>query len=218
MTEVWKDIDGYEGKYQISNYGCVKSIQKNIFLKSMVATNGYLVACLWKDNKQKKFLIHRLVAQHFLDNPNNYIEVNHKDENKTNNHMNNLEWCNHFYNMNYGEVKEKISNAAIGREPWNKGLKCPDISLRQIGKSRPHINQTMQSNNKTGFIGVSYRKDIGKYQATIHVDKKQIYLGSYVNLEDAIKKRLYAEAEYYGELAPQKHLFKQYDIQLTKIK
>lgn len=164
---------------------------------------------------RKKILIHRLVAKHFIDNPYNYPEVNHKDEDKTNNHIDNLEWCTHLYNMNYGEVKEKISSATIGRKPWNKGLKCPDISKRQIGKSRPHIYETILSNNKTGFIGVSYRRDIGKYQANIGVNKKQIYLGSYVNIEDAIKKRLSAEAKYYGELSPQKHLFKQYNIQLT---
>lgn len=212
MTEVWRDIDGYENKYQISNYGRIRSVKKNIILKPMVATNGYLVACLWKDNKQKKFLIHRLVAEYFIDNPNSYPEINHKDEDKTNNNANNLEWCTHLYNMNYGEVKEKISNAAIGREPWNKGLKCPDISLRQIGKPRPHIHETIQSNNKTGFIGVFYHEQKCQYETYIGVNKKRIYLGSYDNIKDAIISRLRAEMKYYGDKAPQKHLFEQYNI------
>ena len=55
IIEIWKDIDGYEGKYQISNYGRLKSIKKDLIMKPMIATNGYLVACLWKDNKQRKF-------------------------------------------------------------------------------------------------------------------------------------------------------------------
>lgn len=212
MVEEWRDIEGYENKYQISNYGRIKSVKKDIFLKPMVAINGYLVVCLWKDNGQKKFLVHRLVAKHFIDNPCNCPEVNHKDEDKTNNRIDNLEWCTHIYNMNYGGVKEKISGATIGREPWNKGIQCPDISLRQIGKPRPHIYETIQSNNKTGFIGVSYHEQKCQYQAYIGVNKKRIYLGSYDNIVDAIKNRLRAELKYYGDKAPQKHLFEKYNI------
>ena len=215
MDEIWMDINGYEGKYQVSTLGRIKSLKKNLIMKPMVATNGYLEACLWKDGKQKRYLLHRLVATHFIDNPNNYPEVNHIDEDKTNNYVNNLEWCTHLYNMNYGNVKEKIKNANTGKTSWNKGLKCPDMSLRQLGKPRPHINTTIQSNNVTGIIGVFYRTDINKYQANIGVNKKQIYLGSYINIEDAIKSRLQAEMQYYGENAPQKHLFEQYGIKPT---
>ena len=96
-------------------------------MKPMVATNGYLIACLWKNNKQKKFVIHRLVANAFIDNPNNYEEVNHLDEDKTNNRIDNLEWCSHKYNMNYGNVRNKISKSKIGKEPWNKGLKRKEV-------------------------------------------------------------------------------------------
>lgn len=217
MSEIWRDIDGYDGKYQVSNIGRIRSTYSGtkhriVILKSMMQKNGYLYVILWKDNKKKHKLIHRLVALSFIENPNHYTEVNHKDENKENNIADNLEWCEHKYNMNYGNIKEKISDANSGQIPWNKGLKCPDVSLRQLGKPRPHIHKTIQSNNTTGFIGVSYRKDVGKYQANINVNKKQIYLGSYSNIEDAIKHRLYAEAKYYGEKAPQKHLFEEYNI------
>ena len=90
MDEIWVDINGYEGKYQVSTLGRIKSLKKNLIMKPMVATNGYLIACLWKNNEQKKFVIHRLVAQAFIPNPNNYKEINHIDEDKTNNRVENL--------------------------------------------------------------------------------------------------------------------------------
>lgn len=104
----------------------------------MKATNGYLIACLWKHNKQRKIVIHRLVAEAFMPNENNYTDINHKDEDKTNNRIDNLEWCTHKYNMNYGTTREKISKGNIGKPAWNKGGKCPDITLRQLGKPHPH--------------------------------------------------------------------------------
>ena len=115
MIEKWQGIPEYEGKYQVSNLGRLKRTQDGLILKPMKATNGYLIACLWKNNKQKKTVVHQLVARAFVPNPHNYNEVNHKDENKTNNNADNLEWCSHKYNMNYGKVKEKISKANSGR-------------------------------------------------------------------------------------------------------
>lgn len=136
--ELWLDIDGYENEYQISNYGRLKSLKSDMIMKPMVGTNGYLSACLWKNGKQRKLSIHRLVAKGFVPNPHNYKEVNHIDEDKTNNRYDNLEWCTHKYNMNYGNVKEKISQGNKGKTAWNKGKKCPEISLRQLGKPHPH--------------------------------------------------------------------------------
>lgn len=113
--EKWEYIPGYEGKYFVSNCGRIRN-SKGLIMKPMVCTNGYLSACLWKNNRQRKILIHRLVAEVFLENTNGYGEVNHIDENKTNNNVGNLEWCTHLYNMNYGHVKEKISKASKGRQ------------------------------------------------------------------------------------------------------
>lgn len=127
MEEIWEDIEGYKGEYAISNLGRIKSIKNNIVMKPMLATNGYLVACLWHNGKQKKIVIHRLVAQAFVPNPNNYNEVNHIDENKTNNKADNLEWCTHKYNMNYGDIKHKISQGNIGKI-------CPEDRKQQISK------------------------------------------------------------------------------------
>lgn len=138
MIEKWKDIVGYENKYQISNFGRLRNA--NGIMKPMTATNGYLVACLWKNNKQKKFVLHKLVAQAFLENSNNYKEVNHIDENKTNNRADNLEWCSHKYNMNYGTLKEKISKANSGRTTSDETKQ----KLSQISKGRIWVNNGKQ--------------------------------------------------------------------------
>ena len=82
--EVWRDIPGYAGKYSVSNQGRIKNID-GLIMKPMVCTNGYLTACLWKNNRQKKILIHRLVAEMFLDNWEGYPDVKQCDEDKTNN-------------------------------------------------------------------------------------------------------------------------------------
>ena len=107
MIEKWVDIKGYENKYAISNLGRIKSIKANLIMKPMKCTNGYLCACLWKNNKQQKILVHRLVALHFINNPQNYEDVNHIDENKENNQVDNLQWCSHKFNMNYGKDLSK---------------------------------------------------------------------------------------------------------------
>lgn len=104
--EVWKDIKGYEGLYKISNYGRVKSEKrlrtKGGIIKSSLSTSGYEITHLCKNGKVKTFQVHRLVASHFLDNPYNLPEVNHKDECKINNHVSNLEFCTRIYNQRYG--------------------------------------------------------------------------------------------------------------------
>ena len=115
MEEIWKDVVGYEGLYQVSNLGRVRSVDKIIlrkdkkqqhFKSKIIKGNpnkfGYLLVCLRKNNTNKYFQVHRLVAIAFIPNPNNYPCVNHKDETKTNNNTENLEWCTYKYNANYG--------------------------------------------------------------------------------------------------------------------
>lgn len=114
--QIWKDIPGYEGKYQVSNTGRVRSLNygrtgKIKVLKQGTKDNGYKVVVIYKNGKRKKYLVHRLVAQAFIPNPNNYPIINHKDENKTNNAVWNLEWCTYEYNVNYGNCKQKIKEA-----------------------------------------------------------------------------------------------------------
>ena len=109
--EYWKPVVGYEGLYEVSNWGRVKSIKfgKERILKLHKDTSGYLCVTLCKNNNQCQFKVHRLVAEVFIDNPNNYKEVNHKDENKTNNVVTNLEWCDRKYNVNYGTRTERVA-------------------------------------------------------------------------------------------------------------
>lgn len=121
--EYWKPVVGYEGLYEVSNLGKVKSLDKydsiGRFIKGKilkVSDNGvgYMFICLSKGNKRQCKYVHRMVAEAFLPNPNNLPQVNHKDENKLNNCVENLEWCTNEYNINYGSrnsiASEKMTN------------------------------------------------------------------------------------------------------------
>lgn len=123
--EEWKDIKGYEGLYQVSNKGNVRSINYNHTktpknLKLVVTKNGYVVVGLFKNKKNKRKYVHQLVAEAFLKNTNGYKCVNHKNECKTNNAVENLEWCDHEYNDNYGNRNEKIKAFARNRVDQSK--------------------------------------------------------------------------------------------------
>lgn len=116
--EIWKDVVGYKGYYQVSNSGNVKSVDRVIYsnklsrgtqrklkgkpLKPYIdKRNGYVYVYFTKDNKGTNKRIHRLVAEAFIKNPNNYDQINHIDGDKTNNKVENLEWCNAQYNVNH---------------------------------------------------------------------------------------------------------------------
>ena len=121
IKEIWKPVVGYEGLYMVSNWGRVKSIKfgKERILKPGTNNYGYLLVMLCKDGKIKGFTVHRLVAEAFLPNPHNYPCVNHKDENKQNNNVSNLEWCSAQYNNTYGtrieRVAEKTTNGKCSK-------------------------------------------------------------------------------------------------------
>ena len=129
--EIWKPIKGFEGLYEISNTGLVKSLRREVpnnggisivkekILKPQKEKNGYLRIGLNKRNKKYMFLIHRLVAESFIPNVNNYAEINHKDGNKSNNNVDNLEWCSRSYNIKHSYIN-KLRNTDINRKNAKK--------------------------------------------------------------------------------------------------
>lgn len=181
MKEIFKPIKGYEGLYEISNLGNVKSLSRNgkgigkgksrkeTILKPQKNNVGYLFVCLCKNGIQKNFTIHRLVAEAFIPNPNNYTEVNHKDENKTNNYIDNLEWCTHKYNLNYGNYNKNMSIIKYGKHSgWGKSIfqyskdgklikvyKTMTEAAKSIGKDfnsfRGSVNRLIKGESKKGL-------------------------------------------------------------------
>lgn len=118
MIEIWKDIEGYNGIYQISNLGRVKSLgntknKKDKIIKPVKNNKGYLRVTLHKSNVITRMYVHRLVAIAFIPNINNYPQINHIDENKLNNCVDNLEWCTNKYNCNYGTKNKTISKKVV---------------------------------------------------------------------------------------------------------
>ena len=119
-NEIWKDVKGYEGYYQVSNMGRVKSMRvlktpkngkicrKNVFLSTKASHDKqYITVALCRDGEKKPIQVHRLVAEAFVPNPNSLPFVNHKDENPSNNCADNLEWCTHEYNLQYSMERNK---------------------------------------------------------------------------------------------------------------
>lgn len=119
MEEIWKDVVGYEGLYKVSNLGRVKSLKgyhrKDCILKLRNNLYGYLTVGLSKHNKSKRIKVHRLVAETFIPNPQNYEQVNHIDGNKLNNNVLNLEWCNRSYNMKHAYDNNLLSCVPINQ-------------------------------------------------------------------------------------------------------
>lgn len=121
-AEIWKPVPGYEDSYQISSFGNVRSVSRFVFTHggqrrgvnerflSQHLSNGYLTVSLWKDNKEKHFLVHRLVALAHLSNPDNLPQVNHKDGNKLNNNVDNLEWVSASENIRHAVSTSLIPN------------------------------------------------------------------------------------------------------------
>lgn len=150
--EIWKTIEGYEGKYLISNYGNVKSLIDNNkkarekILKPRIGNTGYLYINLWKKSKSKSKKIHRLVAEAFISNPNNLPQVNHIDGNKINNNVKNLEWCDASYN-----IKHAIDNNLTNKNLLFKSGK-DNIMYGKHGENNINSKKVMQYDLNNNFI------------------------------------------------------------------
>lgn len=123
--EEWKDINCLNGNYKISNFGRIKSVERvnsygrlireKIIVPYLNTKEGYLIKKFYVNQKQIKLLVHRMVAEAFIENPHNLPLVNHKDENKINNNVNNLEWCSHSYNVQYSNNRHGYLNKKVAR-------------------------------------------------------------------------------------------------------
>ena len=149
MTEIWRDIDGYEGRYQVSNLGRVKSLNynhtgKEKILKPNTIRDGYLQVSLY-NKKMKNCYVHRLVAQAFIPNPDNLPEINHKSEEKWLNTVENLEWCDREYNCNYGTRIEKIAKSNIN------GKKSKSVVQMTLDGQPVYIWPSLMEAQRNGF-------------------------------------------------------------------
>lgn len=161
IEEQWLDIPGYEGLYQISNFGRVKSFYfKNPRILKPHKVKGYSNVELYKNKKKKQFYIHRLVMENFCPIENmNVLDVNHKDEEKSNNHISNLEWMTHKDNLNYGSRAEKARMKMQGKNSSrSKKVRCIEKDViyealreaeRQLGIPATNISKACKGKIKT---------------------------------------------------------------------
>jgi len=172
INEEWKDINGYEGIYQVSNLGEVRGLNRkdslgrdvrSKILKSSYDRDGYQVISLRKDNKKSTLKIHRLVADAFIPNPHAYPQVNHKDENKENNYVSNLEWCNNLYNSNWGtrnsRIVSKISHGvyAIDKKGSYQFYKSETEASLSLCIPVSAINDIVnKKNNRKSYMGHTF--------------------------------------------------------------
>lgn len=167
--EIWKDIKEFEGYYQISNLGRLRSVdrvittkagwtQKNygkIIKSDCLQNSGYIKVDLHKNGKAYPRLLHRLVAEAFCDNSNNYNCVNHKDQNKLNNKADNLEWCTVMYNNHYGDCMQR------GAEKQRKEFYQMDMDGNVIKKWKgfKHIQRELGYQRKLIYLCCVGKRD-----------------------------------------------------------
>lgn len=163
MTEIWKPVKGYEGLYEVSNKGRVKSLkrysvrfghQKELVGEKLMSlhksSEGYIIVHLSKDGERKSKSVHRLVAQAFIPNPHCYPLINHKDENKANNHVENLEWCTQEYNVNYGTAHKRARtthklNKIKGKTEIDKALLQTHITKTALARGLDVSRTTLRN-------------------------------------------------------------------------
>lgn len=167
-SETFLSVPGYEGLYEISNLGNVKSLRSGKLLKQASNKDGYKMVSLTVKGKSRGFSVHRLVALAFIPNPENLPEINHMDENPSNNCADNLEWCTRKYNLNYGGYRERMSKTLLKDNVHRKSISAYDKKTlvyvksydsiteaeKELGLSKGAIGQALSGKIKTsgGYI------------------------------------------------------------------
>lgn len=168
--EVWKDIDGFNGQYQVSNYGRIYSKYSDKILKQMPRRHGYLSVWLYGNGEGisgrngKTYAVHRIVAQAFIPNTDNKPEVNHKNEDKADNRAENLEWVTHIENSNYGTRNERLGNANLNGKR-SKPVYEYDKTTGELKEIYPSVHE----------VARRYGYNIGNISLVIAGKKKSAY-------------------------------------------
>lgn len=189
MIEEWRAVPGYEGLYEVSDQGRVRSIdrydsigrlRKKRYIKLLLHSSGYFSVGLSKKGKVTIYLVHRLVAQVFIPNPLGLPQVNHKDEDKLNNNVDNLEWCTAKYNNNYGTSRDRAKNTAIKNGYWY-GLSDEDNRIRLKNRRKEYYQE-----NKDVF---SYKSK--EYRKTHKEEIREMNRKYYQLHKEEIKRKVY---------------------------
>ena len=165
MNEVWKDVEGYEGLYQVSSEGNVFSLRRKRKVSLHNTSNGYLQVHLWKGGKPEYLYVHRLVAVAFCKRKNaEDLHVNHKDENRKNNAASNLEWCTNRYNHAYGTYRQKQfetkrkngKNMVVFQYSVSGELVARYDSMHKAAEATGVTRQTIRNSSDTGLVRRGY--------------------------------------------------------------
>jgi hypothetical protein len=212
MNETWKEVPEYEGLYLVSDLGNVKSIKNNILLSKHLGKQGYYSVCLCKNNRKRTLPLHRLVVKAFLKNPEHKPFVNHKNLDKIDNRLDNLEWCTQRENMSHfhkstGKKSSKFTGVYYCKhhKSWKSEI-SQDNTCHFLGSFKTEIDAHLMYEQKlkeyvdTGKItpvitvkkysqhkGVCYDKRRNYWISNVRIEGKTIYIGSFKTEEDAIK-------------------------------
>lgn len=224
--EIWKDIKGYEGLYQVSSKGRIRSFyerttrggltpgKKPTILAPQTSNRGYYMVTIYKDGVPSFCLLHRLIAETFIPNPNNYPIINHKDEVRTNNCIDNLEWCTYSYNNSYNDIRRRVNPGypviAIGKDGEvvarfnNAEHAAMEYKLKPATIRYSIINN--RPNKKTGFC-FRYEKDsycpkVDKYNMGYAKHSKKVLI-QYPDGSEVVARSVREAAQILGYNHPQ---------------
>ena len=208
MTEQWLDVAGYEGFYQVSNLGRVKTVQryepkrKRIIqekIRTLVAVHGYLNCELWKEGKHKRYAVHRLVATAFIPNPEGKPQVNHLDGDKSNNSVTNLEWCTaseNEYHANETQLKRAYDRSGDKNPMYGKHhteqakqlIKAVHVGLKHTEETKTKMSKAHKGRKFTN----EHKVNIGKSLSETKMGMRKMTNGNEVRfvLRDDIPQRL----------------------------